>query len=190
MNLSGIIAVSGKPGLFKVVAQGNQSIIVESLLDKKRMAVHASNKISALEDISIYTYEEDVPLSKVYRSIFDKENGGQCVSHKASEAELRAYLLGVLPDYDKERVYLSDIKKLFNWYNLLQTNDLLVVAEEAASEEASEEAVEKPKKKTPTKDAAPKKVAAPKSAGPKAASAKASASKAPVKKAPVQRKSS
>lgn len=190
MNLSGIIAVSGKPGLFKVVAQGNQSIIVESLLDKKRLAVHASNKISALEDISIYTYEEDVPLSKVYSSIFDKENGGQCVSHKASETELRSYLSLVLPDYDKERVYLSDIKKMFNWYNLLQLNELLVVADEEASDEATEETVEKPKKKSPVKEASPKKAAAPKSAGPKAASAKASASKAPVKKAPVQRKSS
>jgi hypothetical protein len=184
MNLSGIIAVSGKPGLFNVVAQGNQSIIVESLLDKKRMAVHASNKISALEDISIYTYEEDVPLSKVYRSIFDKENGGQCVSHKASEAELRTYLEEVLPGYDRERVYLSDIKKLFNWYNLLQTNDLLKIADDAIEDTDSEE-VEKPKKKAPAKDkVAPKAAAAPKAAP------KASASKAPAKKAPVQRKSS
>jgi hypothetical protein len=165
MNLSGIIAVSGKPGLFNVIAQGNQSIIVESLLDKKRIAVHASNKISALDDISIYTYEEDVPMTKVYKSIFDKENGGQCVSHKASEAELRAYLEEVLPGYDRERVYLSDIKKLFNWYNLLQSTGLL--------------------KKAPAKDkVAPKAAAAPK------ASPKASASKAPTKKAPVQRKSS
>jgi hypothetical protein len=184
MNLSGIIAVSGKPGLFNVVAQGNQSIIVESLLDKKRLAVHASNKISALEDISIYTYEDDVPLATVYRNIFDKENGGQCVSHKASEAELRAYLEEVLPGYDRERVYLSDIKKLFNWYNLLQTNDLLKLADESA-EEASIEDVEKPKKKAPAKEkVAPKAAAAPK------ASPKASSSKAPVKKAPVQRKSS
>jgi hypothetical protein len=183
MNLSGIIAVSGKPGLFNVVAQGNQSIIVESLLDKKRLAVHASNKISALEDISIYTYEEDVPLSKVYRSIYYKENGGQCVSHKASEAELRAYLDEVLPGYDRERVYLSDIKKLFNWYNLLQTNDLLKIVEEEAPEESA--ADEKPKKKAPAKDKAAPKV----SAAPKAAP-KASASKAPAKKAPVQRKSS
>lgn len=183
MNLSGIIAVSGKPGLFNVVAQGNQSIIVESLLDKKRIAVHASNKISALEDISIYTYEDDVLLSKVYRSIFDKENGGQCVSHKASESELRAYLEAVLPGYDRERVYLSDIKKLFNWYNLLQTNDLLKIAVDA--EEVVTEDAEKPKKKAPAKDkVAPKAAAAPKT------SPKASASKAPTKKAPVQRKSS
>jgi hypothetical protein len=184
MNLSGIIAVSGKPGLFNVIAQGNQSIIVESLLDKKRIAVHASNKISALDDISIYTYEEDVPLTKVYKSIFDKENGGQCVSHKASESELRAYLEEVLPGYDRERVYLSDIKKLFNWYNLLQTNDLLKIADETAEEVVTEDA-EKPKKKAPAKDkVAPKAAAAPK------ASPKASASKAPTKKAPVQRKSS
>jgi hypothetical protein len=185
MNLSGIIAVSGKPGLFNVIAQGNQSIIVESLLDKKRIAVHASNKISALEDISIYTYEEDIPLTKVYRNIYDKENGGQCVSHKASEAELRSYLEEVLPDYDRERVYLSDIKKLFNWYNLLQTNDMLKLADESEEEGATTEEGEKPKKKAPAKEkVAPKAAAAPK------ASPKASASKAPAKKPTVQRKSS
>jgi len=189
MNLTGIIAISGKPGLFKVVAQGNQSIIVESLLDKKRMAVHSSNKISALEDISIYTYEEDTPLSIVYRNIYDKENGGQCLSHKASEAELRAYFEGVLKNYDQERVYLSDIKKLFNWYNLLQTNDLLILAEEQATEEVSAEHVEKPKKKASAKDAAPKKSAVSKASSPNP-KASTSSSKAPAKKAPVQRKSS
>lgn len=190
MNLSGIIAVSGKPGLFNVVAQGNQSIIVESLLDKKRMAVHASNKISALEDISIYTYEEDVLLSKIYRSIFDKESGGQCLSHKASEAELRAYMEEVVPNYDRERVYLSDVKKLFNWYNLLQSNDLLKLAETEVEEVETTE--EKPKKKAAAKDKVAPKVTpkvAPK-ASPKASTPKASASKAPAKKAPVQRKSS
>lgn len=185
MNLKSIIAIAGKPGLFKVVAQGNQSVIVESLIDKKRMAAHASNKISALEDISMYTEDDDILLSKVYRNIFDKENGGKCISHKSSEAELRAYFEEVLPNYDRERVYLSDIKKLFNWYNMLHDAELLMVADEENEENEATEDAPKKEKKTASK-AAPK-VAAPKAAAPKASS---SASKAPAKKPTVQRKSS
>lgn len=184
MNLSGIIAIAGKPGLYKVIAQGNQSIIVESLLDKKRVAVHASNKVSSLEDISIYTYETDVPLAEVYSKIFEKENGGSCISHKSSEAEMRNYLESVLANYDQERVYMSDIKKLFNWYNLLHENNLLI-KEEVVETATEENEAEKPKKKA----AAPKKEIA-KKAAPSKSTPKASASKAPTKKAPVQRKSS
>jgi len=185
MNLKSIIAIAGKPGLFKVVAQGNQSIIVESLIDKKRLAVHASNKISALEDISIYTDGEDVLMSEVYRNIFEKENGGACVSHKASETELRAYLAEVLPNYDRERVYLSDIKKLFNWYNMLHAAELLLPLEEETESEVADE--EAPKKEKKAKAAVSAKTVAPKAAAPKATTA---ASKAPAKKPTVQRKSS
>ena len=183
MNLKSIIAIAGKPGLFKVVAQGNQSIIVESLLDKKRLAAHSSNKISALEDISIYTEEEDVLMSEVYRKIYEKENGGTCISHKVSESELREYLAEVLPNYDRERVYLSDIKKLFNWYNMLHAAEMLIPMEEEA--ESSED--DAPKKEKKAKAAAPAKTAAPKTAAPKASTA---SSKAPAKKPTVQRKSS
>jgi len=185
MNLKSIIAIAGKPGLFKVVAQGNQSIIVESLLDKKRLAAHASNKISALEDISIYTDDEDVLLSDVYRKIYDKENGGACLSHKATEEELRSYLIEVLPNYDRERVYLSDIKKLFNWYNMLQSSDLLIPME-PESEEVTEATEETPKKEKKAQTKAAPKVSAAKAA-PKASTA---SSKAPTKKPTVQRKSS
>ncbi len=184
MNLSGIIAISGKPGLYKVVAQGNQSIIVESLLDKKRVAVHSSNKVSSLEDISIYTYDTDVKLSDIYSKIFEKENGGKCISHKSQDAEMRNYLESVLANYDQERVYMSDIKKVFNWYNLLHENDLLIKDEVEETTTAENEA-EKPKKKA----AAPKKDVT-KKAAPSKSTPKASASKAPTKKAPVQRKSS
>ncbi len=184
MNLKSIIAIAGKPGLFKVIAQGNQSIIVESLLDKKRMAAHASNKISALEDISMYTEEEDVLLSVVYKNIYEKENGGACISHKASETELRSYFAEVLPNYDRERVYLSDIKKLFNWYNMLHAAGLLIVSEDEAVEDVKVEEAPKKEAKTSAK-AAPKATAA-KPAAPKASSA----SKAPAKKPTVQRKSS
>lgn len=161
MNLTGIISISGKSGLYKVIAQAKNSVIVESLEDKKRVPAYATDRISALEDISIYTIEEDKPLKEVYRAIYDKENGGAAPSHKESEKTLRAYLEGILPDYDKERVYVSDIKKMFQWYNILQKSGDLKLAEAATEtpevEVIAEEVVEeKPKKKAPAKKAADK----------------------------------
>lgn len=168
MNLSGIIAISGKPGLFKVIAQAKNSIIVESLVDNKRIPAYATDRISALEDISIYTYSEDKPLKEIYRSIFEKEKGGECPSHKDSLDKLTKYLLEVLPDYDAERVYSSDIKKLFQWYNLLHKSGNLILSEveeevpakkEKATKAPKEEG-EKPKKKVAATSAAKKKPAA------------------------------
>jgi hypothetical protein len=186
MNLTGIISISGKPGLHRVVAQGNNNVIVESLTDKKRFPAHGNNRISALEDISIYTQGEDMPLREVFTAIFKKENGGAAISHKESEAKLVAYMKEVLPEYDQDRVYLSDIRKLFQWYNLLQQAGLLALEEEKAEEPA--EATEK-KKAAPKKPAAEKKVpaakASPKSAAPKAAAA---GKKAPTKKPSTPRK--
>ena len=119
MDIKGVIAISGKPGLFKVAAQGRNNIIVQSLLDNKKFPAFATDKISALEDISIYTYEEDVPLQEVYEKIAEKENFGSSMSHKEDIGKLREYLTEILPDYDEDRVYDSDVKKLFQWYNLL-----------------------------------------------------------------------
>ena len=130
MNLTGIISISGKPGLYRVVAQGNNNVIVESLEDGKRFPAHSNNKISALDDISIYTYEEDVPLKDVFTSIYEKEKGGTAISHKESAAKLVEYMTKILPKYDQERVYSSDIKKLFQWYNLLHNANALVLEEE------------------------------------------------------------
>lgn len=174
MNLTGIIAISGKPGLFKVIAQGKNNIIVESLEDKKRIPAYNSDRISALDDISIYTYDDDKPLREIYKTIFEKENGGVTISHKEDANKLQAYLLEILPSYDQERVYGSDIKKLFQWYNLLhKAGELKVEAtEEAPVAESSEEAP----KKAPAKKVAPKK-SAEKSATPKAASKTSSAKK-------------
>jgi hypothetical protein len=156
MDLSGIIAISGKPGLFKVVAQGKNSIIVESLIDNKRMPAYASDRISALEDISIYTYDEDKPLKEVLDIIYTKENGGQCISHKEDASKLLTYMIEVLPNFDQERVYPSDIKKLYQWYNLLQsTGNLKTEETEVQPEEKTEVVAEEPKKK-----AAPKKAPA------------------------------
>lgn len=156
MNLTGIIAISGRPGLFKVLAQGKNNVIVESLLDGKKIPAYSTDRISALEDISVYTDSEDKPLKDIIQTIFEKENGGVTISHKESESNLVSYLEDVLPDYDRERVYLSDIKKIFQWYNLLHKAGLLVAEEtEAVSEEVVEEA--KPAKKTTAKKKTTKK---------------------------------
>ncbi|MFT3739134.1 MAG: DUF5606 domain-containing protein [Breznakibacter sp.] len=123
--LKEILSISGQGGLFKVISQGKNSLIVESLIDGKRMPAHASSRISALEDISIYTEEGDIKLSEVLKRINDKENGGPAIDPKSSNDQLKAYFAQVLPEYDKERVYVSDIKKVINWYNILQTRSML-----------------------------------------------------------------
>lgn len=188
MNLTGIIAISGKPGLYKVLAQGKNNIIVESLEDKKRVPAYASDRISALDDISIYTYDDDKPLKEIFTSIFEKENGKETISHKEDQNKLKAYLIEVLPNFDQERVYASDIKKIFQWYNLLLKAGALVPEEKEETEAAP--AKEKKATKTAakkddaeaTEEKAPaKKAPAKKAAAPKAATAKAPAAKAPAK---------
>jgi hypothetical protein len=177
MNLKGIIAISGRPGLFKVVTQGKNNVIVESMIDKKRFPAYASEKISTLEDISIFTYEEDVKLTEVLKSIFEKNEGKEAISHKEDIKVLEKELKNHLPNYDQERVYPSDIRKVFQWYNLLQKADLLKPSETEAVVEDDKAAKEtKPKKEEPKK----KSVSAAKTTtkAPKAASVKKAA---PVK---------
>jgi hypothetical protein len=131
-----VISISGMPGLYKVLGQSKGGVIVESLIDKKRFPVFASSPISKLDDISIYTTSEEKPLKEVLAKIMEKENGGKCIESKtADEKTLRAYMESVVPEYDKERVHLSDLKKLFNWYNLLHTTGLLTAEETADSKD-------------------------------------------------------
>ncbi len=137
--LKGILAVSGQGGLFKIVSQAKNSIIVESLIDGKRMPAYATSRISALEDISIFTEDGDVKLYDVFKNISEKEDGGQAISHKASSNDLKNYFEEILPDYDKDRVYVSDMKKVIQWYNLLQEKDVLNFSEEATEEVTTEE---------------------------------------------------
>ena len=173
MDLSGLISISGRPGLFVVVAQGKNSIIVQSLIDNKRFPAYSTDRISALEDISIYTYDDDKPLNEIFASIFEKQQGKEGPSHKEDLSVLQDYLLGILPDYDEERVYPSDIKKLFQWYNLLlKTGKFETLEDKKQSEtDATEDVAEakptvKPKKTTAKKTTA-KKPAAKKSAAKK-----------------------
>ena len=123
--LKGILAVSGQSGLFKMVAESKNNIIIESLDTGKRLPVHSTSKVSALEDIAIYTLEGDVPLKDIFKAISDHEKGMASLSHKSSANELKAYFEKVVPEYDKDRVYVSDIKKVIQWYNVLQEKGML-----------------------------------------------------------------
>lgn len=136
--LKGILSVSGQSGLFKLVAESKNNIIVESLETHKRMPVHSNSKVSALEDIAIYTENGDVPLKDVFKAISEKENGGPALSPKSPDNELKAYFEKVVPEYDKDRVYISDIKKVFLWYNALQQKDLLDFSEAEDENKKSE----------------------------------------------------
>lgn len=150
MNLEKILAISGKPGLYVLKVQTRTGFVAESLVDGKKITVNLKSNVSLLSEISVYTYEGEKPLKEVMANIAEKENNGPAISHKEDNTTLAAYFKEVLPNYDEERVYASDIKKILNWYNTLQAKGLVV--EEAPVEEAVEAAVaeeaaaEKPKK--------------------------------------------
>jgi len=127
--LKGILSISGQSGLYKMVAESKNNIIVESLDNLKRIPVHSTSKVSALEDIAIYTETAEVPLKEVFKAISDNENGGQAISSKSSVNELKTYFENIVPEYDKGRVYISDIKKVLLWYNILQEKELLDFSE-------------------------------------------------------------
>lgn len=138
MVLKDIIAISGEPGLFKFLAQGKNAIIVEHLETGKRTTAFSSARVSSLEDISIFTDNEDLPLGKVFDRIYEKENGGPTVDAKTSPENLKKYFEELVPDYSREKVYLSDIRKVFIWYNILHKKNMLI-REEAEQNETAEE---------------------------------------------------
>lgn len=176
MDLSKIMAISGKSGLFKIISQARGGLIVESLTDGKKMPVFASHRSSVLEDISMFTYTEDIPLKNVLWSIFQKESGKEIsIDLKADGSVLYDYFESVLPEFDKDRVYPSDIKKVLAWYNQLLEHDLISEPKEDEESEAEkEEATENTpaKKKAEEKPKAAKKTAAPKKTTAKAEGAK------------------
>ncbi len=146
-DLTEILAISGKGGLFKMVAQTKNSIIVESLENGKRTPVYSTQAVSSLEEISIFTEGEDMPLKDVFKSIYEKTDGGKAPSHKAPAQELKDFMEEVVPEYDRDQVYISDIKKVMKWYNNLHDADMLGFVhaqEEEAAEEKEEKQDEKP----------------------------------------------
>lgn len=120
MSLDKILAIGGKPGLYRLLTQTRNGFVAESLLDGKRLSVGMTNNVSVLSEIAIYTLTEELPLREVFAKIKEKEDGGKtAVSHKDDKLKLEEYFFELLPDYDEERVYASDIKKVIQWYNLL-----------------------------------------------------------------------
>jgi hypothetical protein len=147
--LKDLMAISGHAGLFKFVSQARNGIIVESMETGKRMNAFATMKVSALEDIAIYTEEKEISLEEVLVSLHKYENGGETISPKSDPDELKDYFSAILPEYDRERVYVSDIKKVLTWYNLLLKYDLLKAEEEKAAGKPAEK--EAPEDKTDVK---------------------------------------
>ena len=156
MNLESIISITGKPGLYKVLSQIKNGLVVESLIDGKRMPVHSSDKVSALTDISIYTNDGDMPLSEIYDKIHEKTAGKPAIDHKSNPEELRSYLKEIVKDYDQDRVYNSDLKKLFQWFNLLAENGLLKPDEKDDKKKDAVKKDVKPKKTAIKKPVTPK----------------------------------
>ena len=126
MTLDKVLSISGRPGLFKLVTQTRNGFIAESLLDKKKLSVNMQHNVSILSEIAVYTLTEELPLKDVLNKIKTKENGKKTsISHKDSKDKLEEYFFEVLPDYDEDRVYASDIKKIIQWYNLLEKHNML-----------------------------------------------------------------
>jgi hypothetical protein len=158
MDLSKILSISGKSGLFQVVSQLKNAVLVESLLDKRRFPAFAHEKISSLEEIAVFTASEDKPLKDILKAIYDKQEGKPALDAKSDNKQLQSFFQEVVPDYDSERVYISDIRKIINWYNLLLEHKLLDFTEkeeekpeEKKAGDEAETAVAKPaaKKKKP-----------------------------------------
>ncbi|MCK4880208.1 MAG: DUF5606 domain-containing protein [Bacteroidales bacterium] len=144
MQLKDILAISGKGGLFKFIAQARNGIVVESLEEKKRHVAPATARVSSLEDIAIFTLKEEVPLADIFFMIHEKSEGNEILSHKAPVNELKSYFKELVPDYDEDRVYVSDIKKVFQWYNQLKLHELLEVIDK--EEDKEEESADQPEK--------------------------------------------
>ncbi len=136
--LTDILAISGQSGLFKLVSNTKNAIIVENIETKKRLPSYASSKVSSLKDISIYTDDNDLPLEELMLKIKETSQNQQVLSHKSSADELKTFFEEVIPNYDKDRVYVSDIKKVIQWYNILQKNDLINPKEEDKNSETKE----------------------------------------------------
>ncbi|RXR31855.1 hypothetical protein EQG68_09295 [Flavobacterium piscinae] len=143
MSLQKILAISGKPGLFELKLQTRTGFVAESLLDGKKITVGMRSNVSLLSEIAVYTYNEEIKLAEVFKAIATKENDGPtAISHKEDNSVLVTYFREVLPEFDEERVYPSDIKKIINWYNMLQPKGIVSV--ESLSKELKEAESEKP----------------------------------------------
>ncbi len=141
MNLKDILAISGMSGLYRFVSQGRNGVIIESLVDKKRMNASASARVSALEDIAIYTDDKELSLKEVLRRIYQKENAGATIDPKSPNDKLKKYFEEIVPDYVHEKVYVSDMKKVLTWYNLLLSQNMIDMEEDPKEEDNKSEEI-------------------------------------------------
>lgn len=139
MELKDILAISGQPGLFKFIAQSSNGVIVEALSDGKRMNASASSKVSSMSEIAIFTESEDMPLAQVFENIFKHTEGKQTISSKSTPEQMKAMFKEILPDYDRERVHVSDMKKVISWFNILVESGMTEFKIEQAEEEEKKE---------------------------------------------------
>lgn len=140
MSLDKILSIGGRPGLYKLLTQTRTGFVAESLLDGKRVTVGMTNNVSVLSEIAIFTLKEELPLKSVFKKIQEKENGGTtAIGHKEDKLKLEEYFFEVVPDYDEERVYPSDIKKVIQWYNLLHKNGITDFEADPEESETEEE---------------------------------------------------
>jgi hypothetical protein len=140
MSFQKILAISGKPGLYELKVQTRSGFVAESLLDGKKITVGLRSNVSLLTEIAVFTYNEEVKLIDIFKSIATKENGEATISHKETDDKLKSYFREILPEYDEDRVYTSDIKKIFNWYNILQPKGYVTL--DALNTEVKEETAE------------------------------------------------
>lgn len=153
MDLSKILSISGKPGLYMLVGESKSNLIVESLIDGKRSPAFSHERISTLKEISIYTESEDVPLEEVFKKIHEQQDGKPVLNPKsASSDEIKALFDKVLPDYDRDAVYVSDMKKVFGWYNFLLEKDMLDFSEQEQEEEERQNAESEEQEKNESKE--------------------------------------
>jgi hypothetical protein len=163
MNLKEIMAIAGKPGLYKMIAQAKNGIVVESIIDQKRLQAFTHDKVSTLEEISIYTESGDKPLKEVLQVMYNNLEGKPAPENKGDSNKVKQFFGEMLPDYDKERVYVSHMQKIISWYNILLDHNLIDLLKEEEPEsneeievspettaEVTEEKSPKPKAKTPS----------------------------------------
>jgi hypothetical protein len=140
INLDKIISISGEPGLYRIISSSKSHVIVENLITKQRTSISALTRISSLAEISMYVRDGEKPLSEIFYTLYEKTNNGQAISHKADDKDIIKEFESILPDYDKDRVYVSNMRKFFNWYNILQQSGSLVVESEEKENKTEEEA--------------------------------------------------
>ena len=182
MIIQEIIAIAGKPGLYRILTTGRNSLVVQSMSDGKRMSIAATSRVSSLGDITMYTTGEDIHLRDVLHRIYEHTGGKEGVSHKASPAEIRDFVDGIVPELDHDRVYNSDLKKLIQWYNTLALYNAFPLESQHEIEEAAEAEAPAPEA-SPAEASAPDTTEdkpAPKKPAPKKPAAKKAAAKKPA----------